>query len=112
MTPTDWWILGLVLVYAVPSFISGIGVTLLAVRWRDIGRAAAMTPRFLSPELTFERRDLITTNIRRRMKFISLSSNPRQGRKLNHRVRGAPDVRFNQASIPCYDAVGISMGMI
>jgi hypothetical protein len=54
MTPTERWILGLVLVYSVPSFISGIGLTLLAVRWRDIRRAATMTPRFLSPELTFD----------------------------------------------------------
>jgi hypothetical protein len=58
MTPTDKWILGLVLVYALPSFICGIGITLLFVRWRDIRRATAMTPRFLSPELTFERHDL------------------------------------------------------
>lgn len=54
MTPTEQWIFELALVYAVPSFFGGIGVTLLFVRWRDIRRAAAMTPRFLSPELTFE----------------------------------------------------------
>jgi len=54
MTPTEQWIFELALVYAVPSFISGVGVTLLFVRWRDFRRAAAMTPRFLSPELTFE----------------------------------------------------------
>ena len=58
MTPTEHWILGLVLVYSVPAFISGIGVTLLFVRWRSVLSATAMTPRFLSPELMFERDDL------------------------------------------------------
>jgi len=57
MTPTEKWILGLALVYSVPSFLSGIGITLLVVRWRDIRRTVAMTPRFVSPELTFEASD-------------------------------------------------------
>jgi hypothetical protein len=46
MTPTEKWILCLALVYAVPSFLSGIGVTLLFVRWQDIRRAAALMPAF------------------------------------------------------------------
>jgi hypothetical protein len=63
MTPTEQWILGLALVYSVPSFISGIGMTLLVVRWRDIRRAVAMTPRFLSPELTLEQHDFIPASL-------------------------------------------------
>ena len=57
MTPTEKWIFGLALVYSVPSFFSGIGITLLVVRWRDICRAVAMTPPFLSPEMTLEEDD-------------------------------------------------------
>jgi hypothetical protein len=63
MTPTEKWIFCLALVYAVPSFISGVGITLLFVRWRDVRRALAMMPRFLSPELTFERRDLTAMSL-------------------------------------------------
>ena len=63
MTPTEKWILGLALVYSVPSFFSGIGITLLVVRWRDIRRAVAMTPPFLSPELTFEQPDFVPTSL-------------------------------------------------
>jgi hypothetical protein len=59
MTPTEQWIFCLALVYAVPSFFGGIGITLLAVHWRGLRRAAAMTPSFLAPELVFERRDFI-----------------------------------------------------
>ena len=51
MTPTEKWIFCLALVYAIPSFFSGVGITLLVVRWQDIRRAAAMMPRFLSPGL-------------------------------------------------------------
>jgi hypothetical protein len=58
MTPTEHWILGLVLVYSVPAFMAGIGATLLFLRWRRVLSAAAMTPRFLSPERMFERDDL------------------------------------------------------
>ena len=46
MTPTQQWILCLALVYAVPSFFSGVGVTLLFVRWKDIRRAALLMPAF------------------------------------------------------------------
>jgi hypothetical protein len=63
MTPTEQWIFGLALVYSVPSFISGIGITLLAVRWRDIRRAVAMTPRFLSPKMTLEQRDFVAASL-------------------------------------------------
>jgi len=58
MTPTEKWIFCLALVYAVPSFLSGVGLTLLVVRWQDVRRTLALMPRFLSPELTFERGDL------------------------------------------------------
>jgi hypothetical protein len=63
MTPTEQWIFELALVYSVPSFISGIGITLLVVRWRDFRRAVAMTPRFLSPELTLQQRDFVSTRL-------------------------------------------------
>jgi hypothetical protein len=57
MTPTEQWIFGLALVYSVPSFISGVGITLLCVRWPDIRHALAMVPRLLSPKLVLERQD-------------------------------------------------------
>ena len=63
MTPTEKWIFCLALVYSVPSFFSGIGITLLVVRWRDIRRAVAMTSRFLSPELTLEQRDFVSASL-------------------------------------------------
>jgi len=63
MTPTQQWIFCLALVYAVPSFFSGIGITLLVVRWQDIRRAAAMMPRFLSPALTAEPRATETVDL-------------------------------------------------
>ena len=63
MTPTEQWIFELALVYSVPSFISGIGITLLVVHWRDIRRAVAMTPRFLSPERMLEERDFASTRL-------------------------------------------------
>jgi hypothetical protein len=59
MTPTEQWIFCLALVYSVPSFLGGVGITLLIVRWPSVRRAAATMPRFLSPKLTFERRDRI-----------------------------------------------------
>jgi hypothetical protein len=61
MTPTEQWIFGLALVYSVPSFISGIGMTLLVVRWRDIRRA--LTPRFLSLDLTPEQHDFVPASL-------------------------------------------------
>ena len=61
MTPTEIWMMDLALVYSVPSFIAGIGVTLLFVRWQDVRQAAAMIPRFLSPKLMFERRGFTGT---------------------------------------------------
>ncbi len=63
MTPTEQWIFELALVYSVPSFISGIGITLLVVRWRDICGAVAMTPPFLSPEMTLEEDDFVSTHL-------------------------------------------------
>ncbi len=63
MTPTEKWIFCLALVYAVPSFFSGVGITLLVVRWQDIRRAAAMMPRFLSPGLAVEPRDTKTVDL-------------------------------------------------
>ena len=53
MTPTEQWIMDLALVYSVPSFFCGIGITLLFVRWPDICRSLAVMPRFLSPQLVF-----------------------------------------------------------
>jgi len=58
MTPTEKWMIELALVYSVPAFIAGVGVTLLCVHRRDVGRAVAMMPRFLSPKLVFEGRGL------------------------------------------------------
>ena len=58
MTPTEIWMMELALVYSVPSFMAGIGVTLLFVRWPDIRRAAAAIPLFLSPKMVFERRSV------------------------------------------------------
>jgi hypothetical protein len=57
MTPTEQWIFCLALVYAVPSFLSGVGLTLLFVRWQDIRSAMAMMPRFLSQKSALERRE-------------------------------------------------------
>jgi len=34
MTPTEKWMLGLVAVYSIPSFLFGVGITQLFVRWR------------------------------------------------------------------------------
>jgi len=60
MTPTEQWIFCLALVYAVPSFISGIGITLLFVRWQD--RTAARTPGFHAlPWQTYEAPGLTPT---------------------------------------------------
>ena len=36
MTPTEKWMLGLVAVYSIPSFLFGVGITLLFVRWRGL----------------------------------------------------------------------------
>ena len=63
MTPTEKWIFCLALVYAVPSFFSGVGITLLVVRWQDIRRASAMMPRFLSPNLALEPGDTKNVNL-------------------------------------------------
>jgi len=63
MTPTEKWIFCLALVYAVPSFISGVGITLLFVHWQNVRRAVAIMPRFLSPEFTFERRERKAINL-------------------------------------------------
>ncbi len=51
MTPSEQWILGLVAVYAIPSFLLGVGVTLLAMRLWD--RRRPVVPNFLSPDRTF-----------------------------------------------------------
>ena len=59
MTPTEQWMMGLALVYSVPSFFGGVGITLLFVRWEEI-RRAVMIPRFLSPELVFEQHQAIS----------------------------------------------------
>ncbi len=59
MTPSEQWILGLFAVYAIPGFLLGVGVTLAFVRWRSRRTATATIPSFLSPERTFERRDII-----------------------------------------------------
>jgi len=58
MTPTEAWIIKLLAVYSLPAFLCGIGVALLFVNWRSIANAM---PRFLSPELTFERDGLISS---------------------------------------------------
>lgn len=58
MTPSEHWILGLFAVYSIPAFLSGVGTTLLFMRRRR-GATARPVPDFLSPERTFERRDLI-----------------------------------------------------
>ena len=63
MTPTQQWIMGLALVYAVPSFISGVGVTLLFVRRYEIRDAMAMMPRFLSPKSALEPHDFKTAGL-------------------------------------------------
>jgi len=59
MTPTEQWLFELALVYAVPSFLSGMGVTLLFDHWRDVRRAVTSVPSFLSPKLTFEGPNLV-----------------------------------------------------
>jgi hypothetical protein len=35
MTKSDEWMLGLALVYGLPSFLIGVAVTLLIQRWRN-----------------------------------------------------------------------------
>jgi hypothetical protein len=55
MTPTQQWILCLALVYAVPSFLTGVGITLLIVRRRDLRHAAATMPDFFFPKSALER---------------------------------------------------------
>ena len=60
MTPTQQWMMDLALVYSVPSFFCGIGITLLFVRWRDICGSMAMMPRFLSPKLLFARHQAVS----------------------------------------------------
>jgi hypothetical protein len=47
MTPSEKWVLGLFIVYSIPAFPLGVGITLLFVR---LGAA-----NFLSPARTFER---------------------------------------------------------
>jgi hypothetical protein len=44
MTPTQEWIFCLALVYAAPSFLAGVGITLLVVRWRA-RRAKTLAPK-------------------------------------------------------------------
>jgi hypothetical protein len=62
MTPTQQWIMCLALVYAVPSFLSGVGITLLFVRWQD--RTAARTPGFHAlPWQTYEGHDFIAPDL-------------------------------------------------
>jgi hypothetical protein len=58
MTPSEQWILGLCAVYAIPSFLLGVGVTLLVVRWGSLRTAIRTVQGHLSPEQTFERVDL------------------------------------------------------
>ena len=58
MTPSEQWILGLFAVYSIPAFILGVGVTLVSVRWRNRKNPTRVMPSFLSPERTFEPRDL------------------------------------------------------
>ena len=57
MTPSEQWILGLFAVYAIPAFLFGVGVTLAFVRLA--GRRRGAVPDFLSPDSTFQRRDVI-----------------------------------------------------
>jgi len=57
MTPTEKWIFELALVYSIPSFLGGIGITLLFVHWRGLRVAVTILSRFLSPQLTFGRHD-------------------------------------------------------
>ena len=54
MTQTDQWILCLALVYGAPSFFSGVGVTLLFVRWRDRRRAQGTAPSRQAADDPFE----------------------------------------------------------
>ena len=62
MTPTEQWIFCLALVYAVPSFVSGVGATLLFFHWREIRRAEARRPGFHAlPWQTYEAPDLTPT---------------------------------------------------
>jgi len=59
MTPTEQWIMCLALIYAIPSFLSGVGVTLLYLHWQD---RTAMAPGFLTiPWQIYEGRDVMAT---------------------------------------------------
>ena len=55
MTPTEHWIMGLALVYSVPSFLSGVGITLLFVHWRDLRHVVVTMPEFFFPKSALER---------------------------------------------------------
>ena len=56
MTPSQQWILGLFVVYSIPAFLFGVGLTLAVVRRRRT--ATAMLPGLLSPDRTFEGHDV------------------------------------------------------
>jgi hypothetical protein len=57
MTPSEKWMLGLWAVYGIPSFLCGVGLTLLLVRWRDRRRIAGLMRSFLSMDFATERRE-------------------------------------------------------
>ena len=59
MTPSEKWMLGLWAVYGIPSFLSGVGITLLFVRAHGRRKATAKMPGILSPDRTFEQGDLL-----------------------------------------------------
>jgi hypothetical protein len=56
MTPSELWIIGLFAVYAIPSFLFGVGLTLVCVQWRALLR-------LLSPERTFAAPDQKTAEV-------------------------------------------------
>jgi ABC-type microcin C transport system permease subunit YejB len=58
MTPTEKWMLGLVAVYSIPSFLFGVGITLLFVRWRGFF-AFPLRPGLPSPRYKLERRERV-----------------------------------------------------
>ena len=57
MTQTDQWMFCLALVYAVPSFVAGLGITLFVIRRQDLRHATAKLSGFLAPNLTLEHSD-------------------------------------------------------
>jgi hypothetical protein len=59
MTQTELWMFDLAMVYSLPSFIAGVGITLFVIRWRDRRRKTEMASPASGSKATLKLRDLL-----------------------------------------------------